>query len=83
MEGEELVVAVSMTGASAPLPDPDDILQRVRGRSAQEAEAALEQLGSATVTLWPAWVQTVPELDWRIDLRIDSAVVGPAPSVTP
>ena len=83
VEGEELVVAVSMTGASAPVPDPDEYLQRVRGRSAEEAEAALEQLGSATVSLWPGWVQTVPELDWRIDLRIDSAADGPVPSVVP
>jgi hypothetical protein len=77
------VVAVSVTGASAPQPDPADVLQRVRGRSAEEAEAALEELGSATVSLWPDWVQSVPELDWRIDLRIDSVADGPVPSETP
>lgn len=83
VEGEELVVAVSMTGASAPLPDPDDVLRRVRGRSAQAAEDALADLGTATVDLWPDWVQSVPELDWRIDLRIESVPDEPAPSVTP
>lgn len=83
VEGAGLVVSVSMTGASAPPPEPDEYLRRVRGRSAEEAEAALEQLGSATVTLWPGWVQTVPELDWRIDLRIDSIPDEPVPSVTP
>ena len=82
-EAEQLVVAVSITGASAPVADPDEYLRRVRGRSAEEAEAALEQLGSATVSLWPAWVQTVPELDWRIDLRIDSAAGEPVPSEAP
>ena len=83
VEGNDLVVAVSVTGASAPQLDHDDVLQRVRGRSAEEAAAALEQLGSATVDLWPGWVQSVPELDWRIDVRIDSVADGPAPSATP
>jgi hypothetical protein len=83
VEGEELVVAVGVTGASAPLPDPDEVLRRVRGRSAQAAAAALADLGTATVDLWPAWVQSVPELDWRIDLRIDSVADGPVPSATP
>jgi hypothetical protein len=83
VEGEELVVAVGVTGASAPLPDPDEVLRRVRGRSAQAARAALADLGTATVDLWPGWVQSVPELDWRIDLRIDSVADGPVPSATP
>ena len=25
------------------------------------------------VELWPGWVRTVPELDWRIELRIGAA----------
>jgi hypothetical protein len=83
VDAEELVVAVSVTGASAPLPDPGEVLRRVRGRSAQAAEAALADLGTATVDLWPGWVESVPELDWRIDLRIDSAAEGPVPSATP
>ena len=83
VEGEELVVMVSVTGASAPLPESDEVLRRVRGRSAQAAEAALADLGAATVDLWPDWVESVPELDWRIDLRIDSAADGPVPSATP
>ncbi len=49
----------------------------------EEADAALADLGTATVSLWPDWVQSVPELDWRIDLRIDSAADEPVPSVTP
>ena len=83
VEGERLMVAVSATGASASLPDPDEVLRRVKGRSAEEAKAALEQLGSATVDLWPDWVQSVPELDWRIDLRIDSVPDEPGSSLAP
>jgi len=83
VDGEDLVVAVSLTGASALQLDRDDVLQRVRGHSAEVATAALEQLGSATVVLWPDWVQSVPELDWRIDLRLGSAADEPVPSAAP
>ena len=83
VEGDDLVVAVSVTGASARQLDRDDVLERVRGRSEQAAAAALEGLGTAIVDLWPGWVQSVPELDWRIDLRIDSAPDDAVQSVTP
>jgi hypothetical protein len=78
-----LTVAVSVSGASAPRPDPDDVLQRVRGRSVDAAEAALDELGSATVKLWPGWVTSVPELDWRIDLRLHGVPDEPTPPATP
>jgi hypothetical protein len=83
VEGDLLTVAVSVSGASAPRPDPDSVLERVRGRSVAEAEAALEELGSATVELWPGWVTSVPELDWRIDLRLHGVPDEPGPSATP
>ena len=72
-EGDVLVVPVSVTGASAPQLDRGEVLERVRGRSAAAAEAALAELGSARVELWPGWVASVPELDWRIDLRLGEA----------
>jgi hypothetical protein len=82
-EGDRLVVAVSVTGASAPQLNRDDVLARVRGRSAPEAMAALDELGAPSVQLWPGWVTSVPELDWRIELRLGGAADEPAPSGTP
>ena len=69
MDGNALVVTVSVTGASAAVADPERILGLIRGQSASDANAALEAIGPADVDLWPGWVGTVPELDWRIDLR--------------
>jgi hypothetical protein len=43
-----------------------------RGDTLMEAEAALLARGEARVELWPGWVTTVPELDWRVDVRIVS-----------
>jgi hypothetical protein len=69
--GDRLSVAVTVTGASTRLIDEAAVLERVRGRSAAEARAALEEMGAvATVDLWPQWASTVPELDWRIEIRI-------------
>ena len=82
-EGDRLLVAVSVTGASAPGLDRDEVLDRVRGRSAQGAEEALTDIGGATVDLWPGWVATVPELDWRIDLVIEDPPATASPSVSP
>lgn len=79
-DGQRLLVDVSATGTAAPRLAPQDVLARVRGRPADEAEAALESTGTASVDLWPGWVTTVPELDWRIDLRIIGVSETPQPS---
>ena len=69
-DGEALVVAVTVTGASTPAIDRDEVIDRVRGRSVDEAEAALAGLGAPTVDLWPGWVSSVPGIEWRIEVRI-------------
>jgi hypothetical protein len=83
VEGDLLMVAVSVTGASAPRADPDGVLERVRGRSHAEAVAALGDLGEVSVELWPDWVTSVPQFDWRIDLRLHSVPNEPGPSASP
>jgi hypothetical protein len=42
----------------------------VRGLTEEEAEADLAHLGEVDVRLWPGWVDRVPELEWRIELRV-------------
>jgi hypothetical protein len=69
-EGRHLLVDVTLTGARTPIIDRQTVLQRVIGRSEEDARAALADLGDATVELWPVWVGTVPNSDWRIDLEI-------------
>jgi baseplate J-like protein len=69
--GAALRVDVTATARSAPRIDRDEVAERIAGLSADEAEAALEDLGSATVELWPGWVASVPTLGWRIEVRMD------------
>ena len=63
-------VDVTATGRSAAEIDTDEVAQRIAGLTADEAEAALEDLGSATVELWPDWVASVPSMAWRIEVRV-------------
>ena len=80
-DGDALVVTVTVTGASTPAIDRDEVIERVRGRSVDEARAALAELGDPTVELWPGWVGAVPDLDWRIDVVIaGDRDAAPAPS---
>lgn len=71
MEGERMIVPVTVTGRSVATLVEDEVRQRSVGRSADEAQAALADLGPATIELWPGWVTTVPTLDWRVEVRIE------------
>ena len=70
VEGGVMRVAATATGRSAGEIDTEEVAQRIAGLTADEAEAALEDLGSATVELWPDWVVSVPSMAWRIEVRV-------------
>jgi len=69
-DGGVLIVAVTMNGTSTPAIDRDEVIERIEGRSIEEARAALAELGDPTIELWPGWVASVPELEWRIDVQV-------------
>ncbi|HSK92578.1 MAG TPA: hypothetical protein VLA76_00815 [Candidatus Angelobacter sp.] len=73
LEGDEAVISADATGRAVPRVDADDIRTRIIGMSEPEAELALAGLGSVDVQLWPGWVTSVPDLDWRVDVRIEDA----------
>jgi hypothetical protein len=75
-EGTTLVVATSVTGSAAATIDEEEVVDRVAGLSAGDAEAALSDLGDATVNLWPGWVSTVPDAAWRIDLVVSGGAAS-------
>jgi hypothetical protein len=52
----------------------------VRGRPVEDAERALDDVGRAQIEVWPGWVTSVPDLEWRIDVRIDGGEEGEAAS---
>jgi hypothetical protein len=79
-EGGELSVSVTVTAESDPLLDEAAIRELVAGRTEEEAEADLTWLGEVDVGLWPGWVDRVPELEWRIEIRVEGEPEEPEPS---
>lgn len=78
LQGGALGVDVTVTARAASAVDPEEVRRRIVGRSADEAEAAIADLGNASVELWPGWVTTVPGIEWRMELRIvDPEVTAP------
>jgi hypothetical protein len=51
----------------------------VKGKTADQAKAALVPYGSATVTIWPDWASTVTGVDARLTVTVDDSASG-APS---
>jgi hypothetical protein len=70
LEGDALTVEVTSSARAATQVSELAIREGARGRSVEEAEAVLAALGDARVELWPGWVTTVPEADWRVEVRI-------------
>ncbi|HEX2765907.1 MAG TPA: hypothetical protein VHR55_04625 [Candidatus Limnocylindria bacterium] len=71
ISGEALEVDVRVEArATAPI-DEGAVRERAAGRSAEAAAEALADLGAASVELWPGWAATVPEWDWRVDVRVE------------
>jgi hypothetical protein len=86
LDGETVVVEARVSGSSAPELDPEVVRARVIGRTPEEAQLALADLGTARVELWPGWVTTVPELEWRVEVRIeelDSTLPLPSQAAEP
>jgi hypothetical protein len=77
--GEQLDITASVTAAAAATIDEAQVRDRVAGLTVEEAKAALQPLGEVDVDLWPAWVDRVPRLTFRIDVK----QVVPAPTQSP
>jgi hypothetical protein len=73
LDGE--VISVPATVTALALPDVDEVALRAQlaGKTVAEAEAALASIGTPAVTLWPFWVDRVPQLEWRISIDVQSA----------
>jgi hypothetical protein len=70
LAGEVIHVEVVVAARAAPSVDRALVMERIDGQTAPGAVAALADLGGARVELWPGWVSTVPDMDWRVDVRI-------------
>ena len=82
MTGDQITATLNVRASVAPVLDESELKARVAGRSRQDAEDALGDIGSTTVDLWPGWVDAVPRLPFRITISIEPPSSAPAPSVS-
>lgn len=68
-----LTVPAEVTARSTATIDVAGARDRIAGLTADEAEAALADLGAVSVVLWPGWASTVPGLEWRIEILVAEA----------
>ncbi len=78
-EGVEVSVAVS--GRAVADVEPDAVIERIRGMTPDEAEDELSDIGRARVEVWPDWVTSVTEVEWRIQVIVEA--VDSQPPATP
>ena len=64
-----LEVQVTVTALKAVRIDEAQVRERIAGKTVDEATAELQGLGEVDIDLWPAWVDKVPILDIRIEIR--------------
>jgi len=83
--GDELLVSASVTAAAGAILDDSVVRNLVAGLTIEEARTALADLGEIEVDLWPAWVDRLPRLTFRIEIRrvVQSPGESPAESLIP
>ena len=84
--GEGAGIPVSATARIVREVDPAAIRAAVAGQPVDEARRAVAGYGEVTISTWPAWVTTVPTLDFRLEVTVraeTSGADGPAPSAAP
>ncbi len=80
--GNQVRAVVSASGQVAPVPDESQLKARLSGKSRDQVAAELADIGSSTVDFWPGWVTSVPQLPFRITIRIETPSATPQPSTT-
>jgi hypothetical protein len=77
--GDLVTATVTASGAASPQLNLDQLKSRIAGLSANDAAAALADVGTARIDFWPGWVNAVPRLPFRIDISLQT----PTPSASP
>ena len=82
--GEQLDITASVTAAAAAKINDAQVRDRVAGLTVEEAKTELQSLGEVEIDLWPAWVDRLPRLTFRIEVKqvVQSPTQSPGASPT-
>jgi hypothetical protein len=75
--GDTVAYAVSAAARTYRLPNREALLSQVRGKSVSEAEAIMTRYGSAQLSVWPEFIDRLPDQISRINLTILSPGENP------
>ena len=81
--GQAIRFPVSATAEMTRPVDVGEIRRAVAGRTLAAAREAAAAFGDATISVWPAWVTTIPTLDFRLAVDVRTDVPGPGPGPSP
>jgi hypothetical protein len=81
-QGGIVTADAAVSGGVASSIDASAVRDRISGLTASQAEAALADLGTVHVDLWPAWVGEVPRLAFRISVDVGSASASASPTIS-
>jgi baseplate J-like protein len=83
---DRLDVTASVRAAAAAKVDESQLRDRIAGLTVDEARTELHALGEVDIDLWPAWVDRLPRLTFRIDVKqvvqAPTQSSGPSPTQT-
>ena len=83
LAGDRLEVTASVTAAAAAQIDEPQVRDRIAGMTVEEAKAELASLGDVAIDLWPSWVDRLPRLTFRIDIKKEVQAPAESPSQSP
>jgi hypothetical protein len=71
IEGGVISFNASADGAAYRMPDRTALVEQIRGKTVAEARAIMETYGSVDMSIWPEFIDRVPDQPSRINLTIE------------
>jgi hypothetical protein len=71
VEGAAITFPVRATAREVAVLDAEAIAAEIRGLPLADAQAVLDRYGTASISVWPEWVSTIPTVDGRVTLVIE------------
>jgi hypothetical protein len=72
VDGAAITFPVRATAQEVAVLDAEAIADEIRGLPLADAQAVLDGYGTATISVWPEWVSTIPTIDGRLTVTIAS-----------
>jgi hypothetical protein len=73
VNGATITFPVRATAQEVAVLDAEAIADEIRGLPLADAQAVLDGYGTATISVWPEWVGTIPTIDGRLTVIIEGS----------